>query len=162
MDSAMDSNARSTCRGSISAGSATLNGHLQRMEMYHADEKAPERPTQAFDPPIPSGARQNSLADGEKSRSKMDRFLASLRWTCWHVLTYSWMNILLIFVPAGIAAAQIEGIPRGAVFALNCVAVIPLAALLAHATESVASEMGDALGALMNVTFGNAVELIIL
>lgn len=76
-------------------------------------------------------------------------------------MTYSPINFLLIFVPAGIATAQIDGIHGGIVFGLNCVAVIPLAGLLAHATESVASEMGDALGALINVTFGNSVELII-
>ena len=44
---------------------------------------------------------------------------------------------------------------------MNCIAIIPLAGLLAFATESVAAKMGDALGALLNVTFGNAVELII-
>lgn len=81
--------------------------------------------------------------------------------TVHHALTYSPINFLLIFVPAGIATAQIDGIHGGIVFGLNCVAVIPLAGLLAHATESVASEMGDALGALINVTFGNSVELII-
>lgn len=78
-----------------------------------------------------------------------------------HALTYSPVNILLLFVPAGIAAAQIDGIHGGVVFGLNCVAVIPLAGLLAHATETVAAEVGDALGALINVTFGNVVELII-
>ncbi|KAI4271845.1 MAG: hypothetical protein LQ337_005713 [Flavoplaca oasis] len=44
---------------------------------------------------------------------------------------------------------------------MNAVAIIPLAGLLSYATESVAREMGDTVGALMNVTFGNAVELII-
>ncbi|KAI4104913.1 MAG: hypothetical protein L6R37_003037 [Teloschistes peruensis] len=44
---------------------------------------------------------------------------------------------------------------------MNAVAIIPLAALLAHATQCVAIEMGDTIGALMNITFGNAVELII-
>ncbi|KAL4733155.1 Sodium/calcium exchanger protein-domain-containing protein [Aspergillus similis] len=44
---------------------------------------------------------------------------------------------------------------------MNAVAIIPLAGLLSHATECVASRMGDAIGALLNVTFGNAVELII-
>lgn len=81
--------------------------------------------------------------------------------TIHHALTYSPINLLLIFVPAGIATAQIDGVHGGIVFGLNCVAVIPLSALLAHATESIACEMGDALGALINVTFGNAVELII-
>ena len=88
--------------------------------------------------------------------------MQSLRWTCWHVLTYSWVNVLLVFVPTGIIVAQIPGFHGGIIFALNCVAVVPLAGLLAHATETVASKMGDAPGALMNVSFGNAAELIIL
>ena len=44
---------------------------------------------------------------------------------------------------------------------MNAIAIIPLAGLLAHATESVASRMGDTWASLLNVTFGNAVELII-
>ena len=78
------------------------------------------------------------------------------------ILTHSWINLLLVFVPAGIAVKAVPGMHGELIFAINCVAVIPLAGLLAFATESVASEMGDALGALMNVTFGNLVELIIL
>ncbi len=44
---------------------------------------------------------------------------------------------------------------------MNAIAIVPLAGLLGHATESVSSRFGDTVGALMNVTFGNAVELII-
>lgn len=86
----------------------------------------------------------------------------SVMGTCRIIITHSWINVLLVFVPAGIAVEAIPGIHGAIVFALNCVAVIPLAGLLAFATESLASEMGDALGALINVTFGNIVELIIL
>jgi Ca2+:H+ antiporter len=52
--------------------------------------------------------------------------------------------------------------PAGVIFAMNAIAISPLAGLLSYATQSVASRMGDTVGALMNVTFGNAVELIIL
>lgn len=45
---------------------------------------------------------------------------------------------------------------------MNAIAIIPLAGLLTYATESVAHKLGDTLGALLNVSFGNAVELIIL
>ena len=76
-------------------------------------------------------------------------------------LLSSWVNVLLIFVPVGIAV-KAAGADPTIVFAMNAVAIVPLAGLLSHATESVASEMGDTIGALMNVTFGNAVELIIL
>lgn len=77
------------------------------------------------------------------------------------ILLSSWLNTLLIFVPVGIAV-QAAGLNPTLVFAMNAIAIIPLAGLLSHATESVASELGDTIGALMNVTFGNAVELIIL
>lgn len=76
-------------------------------------------------------------------------------------LLHSWINVLLIFVPLGIAV-KVAGLSPAIVFSMNAVAVIPLAGLLAHATESVAGRLGDTLGALLNVSFGNAVELIIL
>lgn len=78
------------------------------------------------------------------------------------VATYSWLNVLLVFFPIGIVVVNVGGIHGGVVFAMNCIAVIPLAGLLSHATESVVRNMGDSLGALLNVTFGNAVELIFL
>jgi len=47
------------------------------------------------------------------------------------------------------------------IFAMNAVAIVPLAGLLSSATESVASRFGDSRGALLNITLGNTVELII-
>ena len=78
------------------------------------------------------------------------------------IMLHSWINWLLLFVPAGIIVKVVPGVHPGIVFAMNCIAIIPLAGLLSHATETVARKMGDAIGALLNVTFGNAVELIIL
>lgn len=77
------------------------------------------------------------------------------------VLLHSWINLFLVCVPVGIAIANLPNRNAGAAFGVNAVAIIPLAALLSHATESVARKMGDTIGALLNVTFGNAVELII-
>ncbi|EHK25904.1 uncharacterized protein TRIVIDRAFT_177127 [Trichoderma virens Gv29-8] len=95
------------------------------------------------------------------SVKKKRTFVEEFRRTFWLVLTHSWFNVLLVFVPLGIILANIKGVNSGVIFAMNCIAVIPLAGLLSFATESVARKMGDALGALLNVTFGNAVELII-
>lgn len=81
--------------------------------------------------------------------------------TCKDILLSSWLNVLLIFVPVGIAL-QVAGVNPSVVFAMNAVAIVPLAGLLSYATQSIASDLGDTIGALMNVTFGNAVELIIL
>lgn len=72
----------------------------------------------------------------------------------------SWANVLLIFVPIGIAVHFAKLAPE-IIFAMNAIAIVPLAGLLTHATESVASRLGDTWGALLNVSFGNAVELII-
>jgi Ca2+:H+ antiporter len=77
------------------------------------------------------------------------------------IALHSWVNILLVFVPVGIAS-HFASINPNIVFAMNAIAIIPLAGLLTYATESVAHKLGDTLGALLNVSFGNAVELIIL
>ena len=111
-----------------------------------------------------ASAQDNSGDGGEASAIESEvkpsigrRFYTVLK----EILLYSWINVLLVFVPLGIAV-KAAGINPNVVFALNAIAIVPLAGLLGHATESVASEMGDTIGALMNVTFGNAVELIIL
>src|SRR5262249_6725520 len=46
-------------------------------------------------------------------------------------------------------------------FVLSVLAIVPLASLLSHATESVAAKTGDAVGGLLNATLGNLTELVI-
>ena len=46
-------------------------------------------------------------------------------------------------------------------FVLSVSAIVPLAALLSHATESVAAKTGDTVGGLLNATLGNLTELVI-
>ena len=46
-------------------------------------------------------------------------------------------------------------------FAVSCLAIVPLAGLLSEATEEFAKARGPAIGGLLNATFGNATELII-
>jgi len=70
------------------------------------------------------------------------------------------VNWLLIFAPLGIIAGKF-GWASSAIFSLNFLAIIPLAALLAFATEELSSHVGETLGGLLNATFGNAVELIV-
>jgi Ca2+:H+ antiporter len=75
-------------------------------------------------------------------------------------LASNYVNILLVFVPVGIIAGALGWNPT-AVFILNFIAIIPLAALLSFATEELSAKLGQTLGGLMNATFGNAVELIV-
>ena len=75
------------------------------------------------------------------------------------VLFGSWVNVLLICVPVGFAVkyAHLNGY---ALFVVNFIAIIPLAAMLSFATEELALYVGETLGGLLNATFGNATELI--
>jgi len=68
---------------------------------------------------------------------------------------------LLAFVPVVLAAAKLQPEAHTLLFVLSVLAIVPLAALLSHATESVAAKTGDAVGGLLNATLGNLTELII-
>ncbi|KAL4786797.1 Sodium/calcium exchanger protein-domain-containing protein [Aspergillus varians] len=72
----------------------------------------------------------------------------------------SWINVLLIAAPVGIALNYVDVDPV-AVFVVNFIAIIPLAAMLSFATEEIAFRTGETIGGLLNATFGNAVELIV-
>ncbi|EEU41746.1 uncharacterized protein NECHADRAFT_53916, partial [Fusarium vanettenii 77-13-4] len=76
-------------------------------------------------------------------------------------LVASKLNWLLIFVPIGLAAHSYEVSPL-VTFITNAIAIIPLSVMLTDATERIAIEAGDTIGALLNITLGNLVELIIL
>jgi len=71
------------------------------------------------------------------------------------------LNGLLVFVPVVIAAERLRPEAHTALFLLSVAAIIPLAGLLSHATESVAAKTGDAVGGLLNATLGNLTELVI-
>ncbi|KAK7748542.1 hypothetical protein SLS53_000562 [Cytospora paraplurivora] len=76
-------------------------------------------------------------------------------------LLNSWINVLLVAAPVGIALGAIPNMNEYAVFTVNFIAIIPLAALLSYATEEIALRTGETLGGLLNASFGNAVELIV-
>jgi Ca2+:H+ antiporter len=68
---------------------------------------------------------------------------------------------LLAFVPALFATHSLAPEAHTLLFVLSILAIVPLASLLSHATESVASKTGDAVGGLLNATLGNLTELVI-
>ncbi|KAM0328661.1 hypothetical protein ACHAQA_005073 [Verticillium albo-atrum] len=72
----------------------------------------------------------------------------------------SWLNGLLVFVPVGLAS-YLSGVSPILTFITNVVAIVPLSALLTDATERIANDAGDTVGALLNISLGNLVELII-
>ena len=68
---------------------------------------------------------------------------------------------LLVFVPVVLVAQKLKPGEHTLLFVLSVLAIVPLAALLSHATESVAAKTGDGVGGLLNATLGNLTELII-
>src|SRR5215475_5498156 len=71
------------------------------------------------------------------------------------------MNWFLVFVPITVILERIHSVPAPIVFFSAGVAIVPVAAMIVQATEQLATRTGDAIGGLLNATFGNAPELII-
>lgn len=71
-----------------------------------------------------------------------------------------WFNILYLFVPISILIRFSDG-KFDWNFITSSLAIIPLAALIARSTDELSKHLGPSLGGLVNVTFGNATELII-
>src|SRR4051812_15124618 len=69
--------------------------------------------------------------------------------------------VLLIFVPVVLVGERWKPHAHTPLFVFSVLAIVPLAALLSHATESVAERTGDAVGGLLNATLGNLTELVI-
>jgi Ca2+:H+ antiporter len=65
-----------------------------------------------------------------------------------------------IFIPAAIALELAHAGPV-VIFSAAALGVIPCAAVMGEATEAIAARTGPGIGGLLNVTFGNAPELII-
>jgi len=70
------------------------------------------------------------------------------------------VHYLAIFIPAAVALELAHASPV-LVFTAAALGVIPTAAVMGEATEHIAARTGPGIGGLLNVTFGNAPELII-
>jgi Ca2+:H+ antiporter len=68
--------------------------------------------------------------------------------------------VLALFIPAAVAL-DIANASDTLVFFTAALALVPAAALMGRATEEAAARSGPGVGGLLNVTFGNAPELII-
>ena len=70
------------------------------------------------------------------------------------------IHSLGVFIPAAVALELADATPV-LVFSAAALGVIPCAAVMGEATEAIAARTGPGIGGLLNVTFGNAPELII-
>jgi Ca2+:H+ antiporter len=71
-----------------------------------------------------------------------------------------WPYLLVPFIVIAVVLEAIEA-DAALIFFASALGVIPTAALMGRATEELATRSGPGIGGLLNVTFGNAPELII-
>jgi Ca2+:H+ antiporter len=71
-----------------------------------------------------------------------------------------WPYLLVPFIPIAVVLS-IAGVSDVVVFFTSALGIIPTASLMSTATEELAARSGPGIGGLLNVTFGNAPELII-
>jgi Ca2+:H+ antiporter len=71
-----------------------------------------------------------------------------------------WPYLLVPFIPIAIVL-ELAHASASVIFITSALGVIPTAALMGRATEELAARSGPGIGGFLNVTFGNAPELII-
>jgi len=71
------------------------------------------------------------------------------------------LHWLFVFIPITVALEHAGSVSAPILFFSAAIAIIPIARLIVLATEHLATRTGDAVGGLLNATFGNAPELII-
>jgi Ca2+:H+ antiporter len=71
-----------------------------------------------------------------------------------------WPYLLVPLIPAAVAL-ELAHAEATIIFAASALGIVPTAALMGRATEELAARSGPGIGGLLNVTFGNAPELII-
>ncbi|BGP17887.1 hypothetical protein JCM10213_000965 [Rhodosporidiobolus nylandii] len=131
--------------GGLGNGHVTPVGHHPSLAQS-GGRNSPHRP------PLLS----KKLLEPKKPVGKNPSFTRCLINTC----KYSWLGVLFAFVPVA-WAMDLSHQSSTLTFVFSFLAIIPCAAWLGFATEELALRVGDALGGLLNATFGNAVELII-
>jgi Ca2+:H+ antiporter len=91
------------------------------------------------------------MANAESERVRGPRFLLTAK---------GWPYLLVPFIPIAIVLDIAHASPT-VIFFAAALGIIPTAALMGIATEELAARSGPGIGGLLNVTFGNAPELII-
>ena len=71
------------------------------------------------------------------------------------------INWLLVFIPVAVALEHLGHSPEPLIFFSAALGIVPIAGLIVRSTEQIAVRTGDAIGGLLNATFGNLPELII-
>jgi Ca2+:H+ antiporter len=69
------------------------------------------------------------------------------------------LDLLLVFVPAALALRLLAPGRSVALFAVSCLAIVPLAGLMGRATEALTAQVGTGLSGFLSAALGNLAEL---
>ena len=129
-------------------------------------ERAERKPRPAARPPMEPPPRRAAIESARSDVPPMTgpashpRVLPHLRKkpSAWGPVS---RRVMLLAVPAALAAEYLLHAPAVVIFGVSCLAVLPLAGFMGDATEHLSARTGPTIGGLLNATFGNAAELII-
>jgi len=109
---------------------------------------------------LPSNVNEVPLIENQPQKPKLFDFWND--WSQFRSLIFgNKLNLLLIFVPFGFISYYVDWAPT-AIFFINFFAMIPVANILGDSTECLADHLGETIGGLLNATFGNAVEMVVM
>jgi Ca2+:H+ antiporter len=131
-----------------------------RPERIDRKARPAARPAATPAPKRPTAERARSDAPPPPPAASHPRVLPHLRKqpSVWGPVS---RRVMLLAVPAALAAEYVLHSPAVVIFGLSCLAVLPLAGFMGDATEHLSARTGPTIGGLLNATFGNAAELII-
>ncbi|KAI5892071.1 calcium/proton exchanger [Schizophyllum commune H4-8] len=156
----------STVQQSMETGHPSKT-HSEPIPMRRVTSQLPQRERAATADPEHLAKRRSkrqSLLEPPRPVGPAPSFIQSLK----SIILASYLNILLIFIPLSWAFNFIPAEKIGTgntkdtlTFVFSFLAIIPLAKLLAFATDELSMRVGQTLAGLLNATLGNAVELIV-
>lgn len=143
---------------SLDVGMADPGSPIRGQPSRQPEARAAAESTPLLRDGDPSASRPR--VDPDQQQSLLWRPGREARHALEATLRCSHTNVLLFCVPLGLLAGG-WGWPPAVVFALNFLAMLPLASILTFSTEQLAAVFGSVIGGLINATFGNAVEMIV-
>ena len=143
-----------------------VNEHSQESQAGTSDTYVAEHPYPEDPISKPRKRRFHGLLDkahkdhhGEEQVQKSETQTRKPKktYSLWSQIRYtilnSWINVLIIAAPIGIAL-NFTTVNPVVVFVVNFIAIIPLAAMLSYATEEISLRTGETIGGLLNASFG--------
>lgn len=142
----------------INAGNKSLLQRYQSTSYLTGSRKLKKKPSSIN---VATSSQQVPLMD-ESDEKKLKLFNPQRDLIeCKNMILGNKINLLLVFVPFGFISYYCNW-KSTITFFINFLAMIPVANILGDSTECLADHLGETIGGLLNATFGNAVEIVVM